>query len=230
ALSEAESASGAPQDPYDREIARLRAAQLRLSYQAYCSDAEWNIGLLSRQLDKAREARAMTEVVAPFSGVIDEIIFKREGDAVWDGETMISMHATDVQLVAIDNAAQGFRYNMAVRVEYGPAKQRKTLTGRVVACDDVVPSDKRGGSAYVALGDVPEGETLRNLSVVGQSYLVDGVLVVPRRAVTLENGKYFVNILADGALRKRYVLFGYNNATEAWVAQGLNEGDTVVID
>ena len=47
----------------------------------------------------------------------------------------------------------------------------------------------------------------------------------------LDGGKYIVTILTeDGVTHTRFVTVGLVTPTDVWILQGLNEGDTVIID
>ena len=56
------------------------------------------------------------------------------------------------------------------------------------------------------------------------------MLIIPRRAVTLEGGKNYIECLVDGNVQKRFVNIGLSNMSNVWALQGLNVGDTIILD
>jgi HlyD family secretion protein len=57
-------------------------------------------------------------------------------------------------------------------------------------------------------------------------------LIIPNRAVFVEDGQQYVNVAVNGdetKLEKRAVTCGLSNGTETEVMEGLNVGEIVVI-
>ena len=131
----------------------------------------------------------------------------------------------------MDNASNYLRYGMKANVEVGAAKNRMTLTGTVVGADTLVPSSRRTNHAFIQLDPYDE-DSVRMLNPVAKAptICVDNVIVVPRSAVTLEGGKYYVTKYVDGTLQKRYVQYMTNTPTVTWLLQGLDAGETIIID
>lgn len=216
---------------YDRQMERLRIERLEIEYQAYCLDQERNIKLMRDAVEGHLENRSNTELIAPFSGIIESTTYKRVDDMVFSGEELITLYSPEGMLLSVENGNGAFRYNARVTVETGIAKQRVTLTGRVVASDSMIAEGQRKGYALIELDEYDDSSvSLRNMVATVDTYRLDGVVIVPRKAVTMESGKYYVTKLSDGAAKKRYVEFGYSNVNDVWVASGLNPGDLVIID
>ena len=71
---------------------------------------------------------------------------------------------------------------------------------------------------------------LSRLSATAPTQLLENVLVVPRRAITMEGGRNYVECLVDGNVQKRFVNLALSNSSSAWILQGLEPGETVIID
>ena len=55
--------------------------------------------------------------------------------------------------------------------------------------------------------------------------------MVNRKGITMNEGKYIITRLReDGVTQKRYVRMGLFTSSEAWIVQGLEEGDVIIID
>ena len=59
---------------------------------------------------------------------------------------------------------------------------------------------------------------------------LDNVIVVPRKAVSLDGGKDYVECLVNGNVQKRFVNAGLSSTAGVWVLQGLNAGETFILD
>ena len=56
------------------------------------------------------------------------------------------------------------------------------------------------------------------------------MILIDRKALYREGNKTYVRILEDGAVKKRYVTEGLSNNEISWIADGLQEGQTLVVE
>lgn len=221
------------QDPFEREIMTLRIQRAQIALEQYCSEQERLIEGLEQEIAEMEEKYSQTALIAPFDGVVTSLIYKQEGEHLTRNEELITLYRTDDMMLRISNTSNHFRYGMQVEVAVGPAKSRTILTGRIVAADDLLPQSQRSGYAYIELDPFQGEYPTRGItpSVSGATYYVDGVYLLPRRAVELESGKYYVSKLSpDGVVQKRYVTVAMQGITETWILQGIEEGETIIID
>ena len=72
-----------------------------------------------------------------------------------------------------------------------------------------------------------------SVTVAGITETIKDVLIVTRQAVELENGQYYVQLLEDGVIKKRFVTMGCannnGNGSVVWLVDGVEEGDVVVL-
>ena len=218
-------------DPYDQAILLLRIQRAEVALEQYIYQQELSIAKLQEEIAEAEEMLTQTTLISPFDGVIENIVFKREGDPISPTEALVTLYREDYLLLRVDNKDMDFRFGMNVKVEVGRNKNKTTLTGRVVGADTLLPQSRRTGYAYIQLDpyDADEIRLTAPKAIVSTFYL-ENVMVLPRKAVTLESGKYFVNQLIDGVPRKRFVNLVMQSTAGAWIIQGLNEGDIIVID
>lgn len=233
ALSQAQSAVTAAQDEFTREAARLALERLRLEVEKYRYEQERSIAQQEESIEETRERFENTLITAPADGIISDLPSYKEGEPIYSGWTMASLYSTDKLLLRVKNENGRFRYNLPVTVETGVAKSRVTVTGRVVATDLLLSAaDRTENVAYIELDAQydPNELVVRNSQATCQTVLVRDVLLVPRAALTLEAGNYFVNRLTDGRVEKRFVNSRLSSTTEQWLLQGLEEGELVILD
>ena len=218
-------------DRYERDMLKLRIAYAEVSLEKYVYEQEQKIAGLEETIAELEEKNENNVLVAPADGVITNLTYIREGDRVSTTTPLITLYREEGMLIRVDNASNYLRYGMKVNVEVGAAKNRMTLTGTVVGADTLVPSSRRTNHAFIQLDPYDE-DSVRMLNPVAKAptICVDNVIVVPRSAVTLEGGKYYVTKYVDGTLQKRYVQYVTNTPTVTWLLQGLDAGETIIID
>lgn len=218
-------------DSYERELMTLRIQRAQVAYEQYCYQQECAIARLAQELADLEEANNNCYLYAPYDGVITGTTYKRDGEKVYANETLITMYREEDMLLRVSNDALHFRYGMPVSVTIGAKNDPQVFQGRVVAADNILPENRRLGHAFIRL-DPFEGEKPRMnrmTASVTSEYLSD-VLIIPRRAVTLEGGKNYIECLVDGNVQKRFVNIGLSNMSNVWALQGLNVGDTIILD
>ncbi len=230
ALDELIQASMGLQDSYERELAELSVRRERTALEIYIYQQECQIENLERALRELEEENSQSHLVAPFDGVITAITYKREGEKVYKNEGLVTLYREDGLLVKIRNDQMYFRYGMPVTVTSGNKNEKKVYQGTVVAADNLLPQSRRQGIAYIRIDGLDPEDRLVRLTVTGTSESLDDVLLIPRRAATMEGGNYYVERLVNGAIQKRFINVGLNTMSDMWVVQGLEAGETVVID
>lgn len=228
-LNEARDAARSLSDPLQKKAAALELERLEIELERFVLQQEHTIEGLQKALDDLTEQNATAAVLAPAAGQISVLIYKQPNEHVDVGETLAKLFDPSVRLVRVQDNAGNFRYNMSVTVTTGRNKERTTYSGRVVAADNLLPEGQRTGYAYVAMDGVAD-EALTNAQVSIQPVRVDNVMIVPRKALTLTNGKASVNLLGDGMVRKRYVYNVAYTPSDAWLLKGVSVGDTVILD
>lgn len=219
-------------DSYEWELMTLRIKRAQIAFDQYCYQQECHIESLAEDLAEREAANSNCYLYAPCDGVVTAVTYKREGEKVYANEGLITLYREDGMLLRISNDQLNFRYGMPVTVTTGPKNDQKVLQGRVVAADNMLSDNRRLGHAFIEMEpfDGDEMPRLTRLTVSGVSEKLSNVMVIPRRAVTMDGGKYYVSCLVGGSLQKRYINVGLMNMSDVWVLQGLEEGDTVIID
>jgi len=214
-----------------REKQLLQLERLVLETERYRFRQQNSIDQQKKALEEANERRETNVLVAPADGIIDDLKFKRPDDPVSAHEVLITLLSTDVQLLYVPDPSGTLRYNMEVTVTVGGNNNRVDIPGRVITADNIVPISERVGFAFVELGEFDrEKVRMRNIKISAPTVSIGNVTLAARQAVVLDSGAYYVTKLSNGMVQRRVVEFGGGNAQTAWVLNGVEEGDILIID
>ena len=214
--------------------ASLQAAQRAYDRLKDGPNADY-VTVIETRITDAHATLDTTQLSAPFAGTVTEVYLK-PADRVTPGTTAIridnlSRLEVDVQVSEVD----------INRIE---VDQEVTLT-----FDAILDKEYHGTVSQVArVGTIVQGVVQFNVTVVltdadedvrpGMTAAVniiveqlDGVLLVPNRAVRLVDGKRVVYILKDQQLEAVQITLGSTSDLESEVIEGdLNVGDLIVLN
>lgn len=214
----------------EKALARLRIERTELLREQSADQLKRQITAVRKQIAEMEEERDNAVLIAPMDGVVTRMESKRAGEEVAYGEALLTICREDIMLLAIENPAGAFRYGAELTIEVGSAKERKQLSGRVVAVDTMAPAAERKGYALAEIYN-PDGVKLTRMTAEEAMMRVENVLLVPRRTVDMDGGKYYVMLLENGVPQKRLINCVYSNtAQDVWVLQGLEDGDEIIVD
>jgi HlyD family secretion protein len=225
-------------DDLDKNIA-LQELQVASSAQTV-SQAQQAVALAQQSLADAQEQLDEATITAPFDGIV-AMVLVREGDVIPSPSmaptTVIQMVNPNflelvVQVDEIDITSVKLSQEADVKLDALPDA---VFQGRVTALYPV-PVEQGGIVLYqvkISL-DVPESSGVR----IGMSASADivsarhaGVLIVPSRAVTENNqGQAVVKVLVNGKAQEREVAVGLDDGMRTEIVNGLQEGDTVIVE
>lgn len=216
-------------------LSGIEAQLLMLDYEQYVLNETQEIAELEAQYDDAKAAFEDEYLYAPYDGVVSSFAVMSEGAPVASDKDLLTIKKSGSMLMVGKTSTSNFLYNMTVTVEYGKSDNRKTVTGRVVSTDKVMPEGSiKTEEIYVKLDEsIPDSElTKAQMTVV--TVQAKDALLVPRAALTIEEGRYYVSILNGDMVQKRYVLRGILGGTigeqSAVILSGLEAGQTVILD
>lgn len=218
-------------DSYTTNIENLTIERMRLEYDEYVYQTEYEISQMQKEIEQLQEAAADNKLTAPFDGMIEIVFSMDPGEKVDTQKVLITMYATDSMLLYVKDLSGFFRYNMDVSVEAGKEGERQTFTGKVVAASNILPAEFAQKLSLIQLDEEADPAVLqRKARYTVEVQSLDHVLTVNRKAVEEENDETFVYVLNGDMLQKRYVVTGASNSEETWILDGLSEGQSVVID
>lgn len=208
-------------------------AQLELEQYEYNQNVE--IKRLEAELEEAQQAFENEYIYAPFDCVVYSLGSFDKGVEVDYGKEIAELKQADSLVLYSSTTAKNFLYNMDVTVEYGRRDERQTVTARVVGTDAVLPDGVAGsGHTYFKLdADLTEEEVNKPTAYVTTVQAQDALLV-PRGAVEVEDGSYYVSVLDGDMVKKRFVIRGVTGGTVGEsctvILAGVEPGQTVILD
>lgn len=227
----------------ERRIARLQisAAESQVkAAEAQVQAAELAVDVARQAVEEAASELEVETLTAPFYGVVTSVNVE-EGDIISSPSMsqVAIVHLIDlatmelgVDLDEIDIPGVALEQRAIISVDALPDVQ---LEGRVTHISPL-PTVEAGVTLYkVKIGfDVPQGSGLR----VGMSATADiitsersGVLLVPNRAIKQDSqGNPVVWVMVGEQIEQRPVVVGISDGFQTEVIQGLNEGETVVVE
>lgn len=216
---------------YSLHIAQLKLDRLEAEYEQFVYQAEWETARLEESFNELEETLANDTLTAPFDGVIDNVATYSPGDPVTPDQVIVTMHSEDKFYLVADDSSGKLRYNVDVSVEAGRKNDRRSYEGRVVASPNILPPAAPDGLTLIELyGSTTLQELQGTLQFRFNVEELKDILLVDWSAVSAENGKYFVYVLDGDMVQKRYIMIGLTNRKEAWVLDGLFEGQNVIGD
>lgn len=183
------------------------------------------------ELDIAKTTLAQTQLTAPFTATVTEII-PHPGELVGGFNPIVTIAdvsqlqiQADIDEIDIANVAVG--QTVQVRLDAFPGEQ---FDGKVTRLYPAA-STARGSTVYTALIDFdPKNLKVRlgmgaNLKII----TIDkkGALVVPNRALKNVGTRKAVRVIAPGEPRDVLVETGVTDGSNTEIVSGLNEGDQV---
>jgi len=220
------------------ELERLRAdfaRAERLSAEQLIPDADFQkvqFDLARADVDwqKARLELERTRIVAPIAGIVTARMIN-VGQLIRSNDPVYRIVDFD-SLVAPVFAPERYLQDIAVGQEAiltTPALGGAKVAGRVERISPVV--DTQSGTIRVVVRMAPDVRLrpgmFANVQLVLDRH--ESVVVVPKKALVFEDETPHVFVIEDGAARRRAVSLGYQDDARAEVAEGVAEGDSVVL-
>ncbi len=213
-----------------REIARLELQKMQISLSDFKLGQERTIANLEKSIEEQTEQSIDQEVSAPITGGIAYFSYINPGDSLYYNQVLLTLASPTPYLLRIEDSAGEWRYGMEITLDYGPHNNRKSCTGRIISADNILSHESRTGYAYAILDEEINPETITMPNVKGELYHVENVLVIPKKASKIYGGDNMVSLLEGSSIANRYVNLGLSNADGSWVVQGLEEGQTLIVD
>ena len=175
---------------------------------------------------------AVTELRAPFAGEITDLTGRKVGDRLNAWEYMGRLTGQEPLLLQVNNTYGEFRLGETVSVTHGTARDRIEIQAQVVADHTLLGPELVASTAWLALEGISARDAIQaiNPKVTVHQQQIEDVLMLPRQAVIRQNQDFYVNLSTDSGIVRRYVQVGNWNSKDYWIVDGLEEGDTVVIE
>lgn len=216
---------------YDRKIHLIRIDQRQKTWEKTRYDYERQIASAKEALEKLSQVGEIYEIKAPMSGNIFFATKYAAGKELKEGDYICHIMSSNVVYTTEEQQADYFHYGMEAIFDNS---------------NGMTPAKVVSGGSWILYGNLDTHRTifrlefdknvaelnqtgLRNLVLKTNLKTVENVILVPRKAVTVENDEYFVTVLKeDGSLLKTEFLPGGSNVDNYWVLDGLTEGMQIV--
>lgn len=213
-------------------LKQLELQKLESVYDQYLFETERALRLQEKAIEKLTADTGPLELTAPFDGIVEFAAPLNAGDLAPANQALFVIASTQSFLVYADNSTAGFRYQMPVTLETGPAKERESFQGRVISVANLLPARlELKPRAYIRPdASVGQKELSMNLKATGTVVSLENVLMARRSAMRMSEGNHWVTILSDDMLQKRRILVGQSDAQCFVILDGLTEGQRLLID
>jgi macrolide-specific efflux system membrane fusion protein len=181
-----------------------------------------------RDLERKRDQARLT---ATSSGTVVYIDFQlAEGDVVDAYRTVVRIaDPFSLQLEYTGHNISEFQLGMAVQVRI----EGDMYTGEVVMTPRNMPVDADEtlrNVIRIKVADLPENVRMGEQASISLTLAKrENVLVLPRAVVRSYLGRRYVQVLNGGIREERDVQLGLESATEVEIADGLEEGELVIV-
>lgn len=213
-----------------REIRDKQAESMEADRDLYALQTEFRLKTLEASLEEMKAAAGEIVLRAPVDGFIRSVNSRyKAGEVIPAGTELCSINGADSILLMGSSASGCYVYGRELSVTVGRGDRAKQVTGTIVSSPEVVPLRYRGTNIFVRVDpSALTGKSTQSAMEVSCLMLRDA-LVVPKNALTSEEGVYYVTILEGDTPKQRPVLRGPATGTMVVILQGLKEGDQVVV-
>ena len=216
---------------FDKKIEDIHYKQRQLDWEYEKYNYESRIEAVKEEINKLTEIGKIYEVTANTAGYVE---YRKEyyvGEDIEDGDYICHIMKANEVYVVTDVQAEQFYYGMNVEFDgrnglipgkvvnggswalYGNLNPDMVIF-KLTLEDDISQLDKSG---------------FNNLKMDGNLKTVKNVVLVPKKAVEVQNKEYFVTLLKeDGTFLKTEFIPGGSNDEFYWVLNGLTEGMQVI--
>lgn len=204
-----------------------------------------SISELKETIDKMKSDAKVTEIKAPYGGIITDVKNYSEGDLCNSKANIACIAEEGSNYIIVEDETGKLTMGNIAGIEYTSSDgQKKTVSGKVVnVTQNALSKQMETGYALIsipgdAIGDMAgssmgyEGWWNRSRFTVSVNYrTMDNVIVVPKAAVYGSNGNNYVYIIdSEGKISPKSVVVGGSDTSYSWIVEGLTEGMTVCLE
>lgn len=218
---------------YDYEIALKEIELLRQQLNEKNTRIWHGTVSANKALADMDEHEKATELLAPYDGYVAGVIWGwKEGDTVPTNEPLILL--ADVSTLAIrctNNSAYGYVPYLST-VTLTDQKDQSVYNGTVISGAAVTGA---ATDDLVIIPEIPENKIgtalMGSIKVKGTIMDKEDVVLVSSDALNKDGETYFVLVLQeDQTISKTYVSIGGISGGIAWVTEGIDSGETLVLN
>ena len=192
------------------------------------------IAAAEARVTAAEATLSQAYISAPFSGVVTDA-FPTVGDVVAPGQ--LAFRLDDISRLLVDVDVSEVDINRVVEGQLATltfdAAPEKEYEGKVVAVALAGTSEQGAVNFRVTVELTNADEGVRPGMTAGVSIVVtelEDVLLVPNRAVRIQDGQRVIYLLVDGQLRTAEVSLGASSESFSEILDTEYEGETIVLN
>jgi RND family efflux transporter MFP subunit len=206
--------------------ARLVTRQMVLQAESAVAQAQAVCDTAQAQLRALRQTITLT---APAGGTV-LAVNAAEGQRVVAGETILTLQPADkLWLKASYYGADVAAIQVGMAGQFNPASGGEPISVKVISAFGALNPD--GGESVGLLADTPTPGWLNGESgTVTLNGAARSLVVVPTRALILDQGQWWVLVHTDQGDQRRVVTPGPARGWQTFIERGLKPGDQVVVE
>ena len=213
-----------------KDIREAQAQLMETERDLYVLQMENQLAAQEKSLEDMKAAAGEITLYSPIDGLVRSLSSRyKEGDTVPGGTELLNINGADSILLMGTSSSGCYVYGREVSVTVGRGNNAKNVTGTIVSSPEVTPFRYRGSSIFVRVDPSALTGKSTQSSVEVTCVILRDALVIPKNAITTEEGVSYVTVLEGDTPKKRPVVRGPATAFDVAILQGLNEGDLVVV-
>jgi len=225
----------------------LKKYQTLVNSNSSIQNAKLSLEEAKNDLQEAKNNLNKIYLKAPIDGAIMNINYK-VGEVVTETQTTTNNNSSSsssafmtivdpsviyVTATATETDITGIATGQQMRVAIDSVSL-ENVAGEVVSVSDIPTIDSSGVVTYQVTGKLAEANPIIKDGMTAFITFLKkektDVLLVPNKAIFVEDGKQYVNVKqSDGKTKKTAITGGLTNGIQTEVVEGLKQGETVVI-
>lgn len=215
---------------YQRSVVDIQYKQAQLDFAKQERQFQYDIQKAQEEVDKIVSRQAQQEILSPRSGFVFFQARQTPGKELKDEFYVCSIVSDEDFYLTTDQLSDIYGYGMSFAFSNGVDK----LTAHVASGGSkLLYGNLDDGKNYFMVDSQSEGMNVEehiwgnsnSMKISGAAKKVENVIVIPKKAVTVEDNHYYVTVKKqDGSLLKTEFIPGGSNNDSYWVYKGLTEG------
>ena len=213
-----------------KEIRAKQAELMETDRDLYALQTGNRLSAQEASLEEMKAAAGEIVLYAPVDGFVRSVSSRyKPGDEIPAGTELCSINGADSILLMGNSASGCYVYGRKLSVVVGRGDNARQVTGTVVSSPEVIPARYRSGNIFVRVD--PSALAVKNTqsSMEVSCLILRNALVIPKNAISSEEGVSYVTVLEGDTPKQRPVVRGPSTGTEVVIIQGLKAGDQVVV-
>ena len=213
------------------EIASMELEMLRNQYNEANASGWYRISVAQAALDRLRERKNNNSLIAPSDGIVMYTTrYFRSGDNVDTREPVVVVAEIATRAISFTNTNVYGNVPYMSHVNVIDQRTKKEFTGTVVSCAAVTGASE--DEVWIEIDqELGDEDLIGAVRISGTILKKTDVLLIDSKALKKEGNQYYVLVLVGtSSVSKTYVKVGGQNAGSVWITEGLEEGQTLVIE